>query len=434
MSSSATARHFDERGLALDRPQAHLRIHAINVFVRDQDRSRSFYLDQLGFNLVGDVQFASGERWVAVAPPDGNTLLSLIAPKAGSKEEEYIGRSTHVVFVTEDVVAKYGEWRKRGVRFQYAPRLKRVRYVRPATAPDLKDGAKAQEAAAPLWGGVMTHFRDPDGNSFALVSYDEESRAVEAQRRAAAAKLEAERRAAQELEIAKQVQTRLFPQVLPSLSTLDYHGMCIQARQVGGDYYDFLDLSRERLGLVIADIAGKGMAAALLMANLQANMRGQCAIASDQPQGFLQMVNRLFYENSADSAYATLFFAEYDQPARRLRYVNCGHLPGILLRRNGSIERLHSTCTVLGLFLEWDCCTQELPFSSGDTLALYTDGVTESFNYRDEEFGENRLLECLRVRLGQPSSALVSSILNEVETFSRQEQFDDRTLIVATCR
>src|SRR6202011_4361677 len=144
-------------------------------------------------------------------------------------------------------------------------------------------------------------------------------------------KQETEQRAAQELEIAKQVQARLFPQTLPAMKTLDYAGVCVQARQVGGDYYDFLDLGRDRLGLVIGDIAGKGIAAALLMANLQANLRSQCAIALDQPQRFLRSVNQLFYENTNDSAYATLFFAEYDDKTQHLRYANCGHLCALLL-------------------------------------------------------------------------------------------------------
>jgi serine phosphatase RsbU (regulator of sigma subunit)/catechol 2,3-dioxygenase-like lactoylglutathione lyase family enzyme len=412
---------------------AHLRIHAVNVFVRDQDVSLRFYVDLLGFSLVGDVRFESGERWVAVAPPDGSTVLSLVAPKPDSKEYSLIGHSVHVVLVTDDFVAKYGEWRKRGVRFQYAPRLKRLKYERRA-AVGSSDGPVASEPQESLWGGAMTHFRDPDGNSFALVSYDEESRAVEAQRRAAAARLEAERRVAQELEIAKQVQTKLFPQNLPPFPTLDYSGICVQARQVGGDYYDFLELGRERLGLVIGDISGKGIAAALLMANLQANLRSQCAIASDQPHRFLQMVNRLFYENSTDNAYATLIFAEYDQPRRRLRYANCGHLSALLLRSHGDLERLHSTCTVLGMFQEWDCCTQELPLSPGDTLALYTDGVTESFNPQGEEFGEERLIESLRRHREQSSQALIGSVVNDVRKFSPAEQFDDRTLIIAKGR
>lgn len=431
MGSSPTRAQEPERTLE-PRPASHLRIHAINVFVRDQDVSLRFYVDQLAFSLVGDVRFENGERWVAVAPPDGSAVLSLVAPKPESKEYSLIGHCAHVVFVTDDFVAKYGEWIKRGVRFQYAPRLKRLKYARQA-AGDSSNGS-ADDHEASLWGGAMTHFRDPDGNSFALVAYDEETRAVEAQRQAAAARVEAERRAAQELEIAKQVQVRLFPQNLPALATLDYSGICIQARQVGGDYYDFLDLGRERLGLVLGDISGKGIAAALLMANLQANLRSQCAIAADEPQRFLQVVNRLFYENSPDTAYATLIFAEYDQPQRRLRYANCGHLSALLLRRNGVLERLDSTCTVLGMFHEWNCCTQELPLSSGDTLALYTDGITESFNVRGEEFGEERLIESLRRHCQQPAQAVIAAVVSDVQKFSPREQYDDRTLIVAKCR
>jgi serine phosphatase RsbU (regulator of sigma subunit)/predicted enzyme related to lactoylglutathione lyase len=413
--------------------QPHLRIHAINIFVHDQEKSLRFYLDQLGFNLVGDIRFGSGDRWVAVAPPDGSTVLSLIAPKPDSKEVQFIGRSTQIVFVTEDVPAKFSEWRKRGVRFQYTPRLKRIRYERPAPAPDSPDASPTQDQP-PIWGGVITHFKDIDGNSFALVSYDEESRAVEAQRRVAAARLESERRAAQELEIAKQVQLGLFPQSLPSLATLDYSGICIQARQVGGDYYDFLHLGQDRFGLVIGDISGKGIAAALLMSNLQANLRSQCAIASDQPKRFLQLVNRLFYENSPDGAYATLFFGEYDEGARRLRYVNCGHLCALLLRHDGTLERLDSTCTVLGLFKEWDCTIGENMLSCGDTLAIYTDGITEAFDRTGEEFGEHRVIDSLLRHREQPATQLVASIVDDVRKFSPHEQSDDITLIVAKCR
>jgi serine phosphatase RsbU (regulator of sigma subunit)/predicted enzyme related to lactoylglutathione lyase len=431
MDGSPSRLSADQSALPPDLRQPHLRVHAINIFVRDQDQSLRFYLDQLGFSLVGDVRFGSGQRWVAVAPPDGSAVLSLVAPKPDSKECALIGRSTQVVFVTEDVLAKFEEWRKRGVRFQYTPRLKRIKYERPA--PGATDQSRSPGEQAPIWGGVFTHFKDPDGNSFALVSLDEESRAVEAQRHAAAAKLESERRAAQELEIAKQVQTRLFPQTLPPLTTLDYSGICVQARQVGGDYYDFLDLGRERLGLVVGDISGKGIAAALLMANLQANLRSQCAIALDQPQRFLQLVNHSFYENSTDSAYATLFFAEYDNRVRRLRYVNCGHLCALVLRHDGTLERLHSTCTVLGLFKDWDCSTAECPLSCGDTFALYTDGITESFNVAGDEFGEQRLIDSLRRHCEQSSPALLASIVDDVKKFSPHQQSDDMTLIVAKC-
>jgi len=434
MDGSPPSLNHDRQALSPDGQQPHLRVHAINIFVRDQDQSLRFYLDQLGFSLVGDVRFGSGQRWVAVAPPDGSAVLSLVAPELDSRDYKLIGRSTQVVFITEDVVAKFREWRKRGVKFLYTPRLKQITYERHPHAVVTTDHAQMHEEHTPIWGGVFTHFKDLDGNSFALVSFDEESRAVEAQRRATTAKLESDRRTLQELEIAKQVQTRLFPQTLPPMATLDYSGTCIQARQVGGDYYDFLDLGQERLGLVVGDIAGKGIAAALLMANLQANLRSQCAIASDQPQRFLQLANRLFYENSPDSAYATLFFAEYDARAGHLRYVNCGHLCALLLRHDGTLERLGSTSTVLGLFKEWDCSTGECGLTCGDTFVLYTDGITESFDAAGEEFGEQRLIESLRRHREQPSPVLVASIVDDVKAFSPYEQSDDMTLIVAKCR
>ncbi|HXM39830.1 MAG TPA: SpoIIE family protein phosphatase [Bryobacteraceae bacterium] len=409
--------------------QPHLRIHAINIYVRDQDRSLRFYLDQLGFNLAFDAKFGSGGRWVAVSPPDGSAVLMLIAPKPRTQEHKLIGRATQVAFVTEDVMAKFNEWRKRGVRFGHPPRLRRFKFERPATAPSTRPPEDK-----PLWGAVFTRFKDVDGNSFALVGFDEVSREVEAQRHALAQKQEAERRATQEIEIAKHVQARLFPQEAPPLRTLEYGGTCVQARQVGGDYYDFLSLGQDRLGLVIGDIAGKGIAGALLMANLQANLRSQCAIALDQPQRFLQSVNQLFYRNTAESAYATLFFAEYDDQTGRLRYANCGHLCGLLLRRDGTLERLDSTCCVLGLFAEWDCCIDERRLLPGDTLALYTDGVTEAFNDAGEEFGDRRLIDALLRHRTRPAPAMLASIVDEVQRFSPQEQYDDITLIVAKCR
>jgi serine phosphatase RsbU (regulator of sigma subunit) len=212
---------------------------------------------------------------------------------------------------------------------------------------------------------------------------------------------------------------------------------------VGGDYYDFIDLGRERLGLVTGDVAGKGTAAALLMANLQAHLHNQCAtywsrpftpFALEQPQRFLLSVNRLFHENTGNGAYATLFFAEYDDATRRLRYANCGHPAALLLRRDNQLERLDSTSTVLGLFEPWNCAVEERELFEGDTLALYTDGVTESFNAEGEEFGEDRLIDALRRRRELPSAALLASVLNDLRQFSPLEQYDDITLVVARCR
>jgi serine phosphatase RsbU (regulator of sigma subunit)/uncharacterized glyoxalase superfamily protein PhnB len=392
-----------------DRQSPYLRLLCINIFVRDLDQSLSFYVDQLGFGLVVDENYESAGRWLAVAPPDGNTVLALITPKRKSEDYKLIGRSKHAVLVTEDVVAKFDEWSRRGVRFHHPPQTT-------------------------LWGGIFTRFDDLDGNSFTLVGRDDFVRQIEAERRAAAEKLEAERRAAQELDIAKRVQARLFPQTQPLLKTLEYAGVCIQAREVGGDYYDFLNLGQSRMGLVIGDTSGKGIGAALLMANLQANLRSQSAIALEHPERFLQSVNQLFCENTTDSAYATLFFGEYDDSARRLRYANCGHYSPLLLRRDDSLERLNSTATVLGLFPEWSCSVEECTLGSGDVLALYTDGITEAFNSAEEEFGEERLAGLLRRHREQTAQAMLAAILDEVQQFSAHKQHDDITLIVAKCR
>jgi phosphoserine phosphatase RsbU/P len=433
MAGSPSLGLADQSILSPGRQNCYLRVHAVNIFVRDQDRSLRFYLDQLGFSLAFDVRLQSGQRWVGVAPPDGTAVLTLIAPDPDSDEHKLIGRPTDVVFVTEDALATYLEWRRRGVRFRHTPRLRRVKPLQQALDGTANTPSMMLGKQTPIWGGVFTRFEDLDRNSFALVSFDEMTQAVEAQRRAAAEKLESERRVVQELEIATQVQARLFPQTLPPLRTLDYAGVCIQARQVGGDYYDFLNLGRERVGLVLGDIAGKGIAGALLMANLQANLRSQCANAWDEPQRLLRSVNELFYDNTADSAYATLFFAEYDDQAQRLRYANCGHLSALLLRGDDTLVRLDSTCRPLGLFKQWECAIEECRLLAGDTLALYTDGITESFSAAGEEFGEQRLIDALWRHRALSSRDLLTAIAREVRQFSPGEQYDDITLIVAKC-
>ena len=315
-------------------------------------------------------------------------------------------------------MGKFHQWRERGVRFQDEPQK------HPS-------------------GAISAIFEDLDGNSFILLCFDEVTSEVEAQRRAHVARIEAERDSARELELARQVQSRLFPQTQPTTRTLEYAGVCIQARHVGGDYYDFLDLGRDRLGLVVADVSGKGTAAALLMASLQAHLHNQGAtywsrpyvpIVLDQPARFLCSVNRLFYDNSTEDAYATLFFAEYDDQLRRVRYANCGHLSGLLLRRDGRHEWLQSTSTVLGMFGDLNCSVEERSLSPGDTLALYTDGVTEAINEAGEEFGEERLIENLRKNRELPSQALLGSLVDGVQRFGSREQRDDITMVVARCR
>jgi serine phosphatase RsbU (regulator of sigma subunit) len=253
-----------------------------------------------------------------------------------------------------------------------------------------------------------------------------------------AEKLEAERRAAREMEIAKEVQARLLPQTTPILKTLECAGRCLQAWRVGGDYYDFLELGRDQLGLVLADVSGKGVHAALLMANLQAHLRTLSGLARSpaEPVGplnlvrTLQEVNRTLWKSTAAQHYATLFFGLYDDGARRLTYVNCGHNPPMLLRVDGSVERLKSTATVIGLFEKWECEAREINLAPGDLLAIFSDGVTEAMR-GEEEFGEARLLDVLRETSGLSAEQVVTAVFASVQQFGAGEQSDDLTLVIA---
>jgi sigma-B regulation protein RsbU (phosphoserine phosphatase) len=256
-----------------------------------------------------------------------------------------------------------------------------------------------------------------------------------------AERMEADRRVEREMEIARQVQVRLFPQKMPVMKTLEYTGGCIPARAVGGDYYDFLKLREGRLGLVLADIAGKGVSGALLMANLQANLRSQCAMDVSDLQRMLSSVNQSFCENTGEASYATLFFADYDDASRRLRYANCGHLPPLLIGARGSakdpasephrVEWLAATCTVVGLFESWQCEVAEVGLTPGDTLILYTDGITEARSADGEEFGESRLLDTLRAHCHLPVEPLLQEVVGAVQKFTAGEQEDDITVVIA---
>jgi phosphoserine phosphatase RsbU/P len=401
-----------------DRQDLYVRLGAVAVFVRDQQRSLDFYLRQLGFELALDVSIPSGQRLLAVSPPDGTAILSLIAPDPGSAEYALIGQPTQIAFFTENAAGKYEEWCNRGVVFTQTP------------APESSGRASAT-------------FVDLDGNTFRLIEDESALEEIEEQRRQHLAKRENEYMAALELENAREVQARLFPQTPPQLSTLEYSGTCIPARTVGGDYYDFIPLGRERFGFVIGDISGKGTPAALLMANLQAHLRNLCStyssrpftpFALEQPQRLLQAVNRLFCENTASRAFATLLFVEYDDSTRRLRYANCGHMPGLVFRGNDAVETLDSTSTVVGLFNNWDCSVGENQLFAGDTLVFYTDGITESFNEADEQFGEERLIDFIRSHRDLASPALLCSLVDEVRRFSAAKQHDDLTVVAAKCR
>src|SRR6185369_2035722 len=266
MASNTPLTWTERSVLRSDREQPYLCIQDVVVFVRDLDVSKRFYTQQLGLELLTEQRLPTGERWIEVAPPDGSANLAIVEPKPDAPEYNLIGGYRWVLFMTEDVDAKYKEWSERGVHFLVAPET-------------------------PGWGGTYARFEDPDGNAFGLEGFDEVRRS---------------------LELRRQVQARLFPQIRPELKTVEYAGVCLQARQVGGDYFDFLNLGPERLGLIIGDVSGKGIAAALLMANLQAALRSQSALAFDQPELLLKSVNSLFYDNTTENAFASLLFADYN--------------------------------------------------------------------------------------------------------------------------
>jgi serine phosphatase RsbU (regulator of sigma subunit) len=188
------------------------------------------------------------------------------------------------------------------------------------------------------------------------------------------------------------------------------------------------------VGLVQADIAGKGISAALLMANLQANLRSQYAVALEDIPRLLRSVNRLFVENTEPAHYATAFFAFYDDAGRRLRYENCGHNPPLLVRADGRVERLQGSATVLGMFEPWECSLAETQLQPGDLLVIYSDGVSEAQSDDGDFFGEERLLEAIRAHQHLPVNELVEALARTVVTFSGREQEDDITLVVARCR
>jgi sigma-B regulation protein RsbU (phosphoserine phosphatase) len=245
-----------------------------------------------------------------------------------------------------------------------------------------------------------------------------------------AVRLHTEQLAARELDIARSVQSKFLPDAAPVLTSLDFVGRCLQARQVGGDFYDFLEYAPGMIGVVLADIAGKGISAALLMANLQAHLRSHRVESASDLESTLVSVNRLFKKSIEVGSFATLFLGFYDDTASVLTYANCGHAPPVVMRRDGRVHRLEATATVLGAFADWECEVQSVTIEPGDVLVLYSDGITEAENENGEQFGEARLLELLHGCRNLGADQLLEAIIGSVLDFSHNEQLDDITLVI----
>jgi sigma-B regulation protein RsbU (phosphoserine phosphatase) len=238
-----------------------------------------------------------------------------------------------------------------------------------------------------------------------------------------------------EMEIAREVQERLFPQRLPAIAGIDYSGACRPALGVGGDYYDFLPLQNGDLGVAIGDVSGKGIAAALLMASLQASLRGQALMGQGDLARLMTNVNQLVYDATPPNRYATFFYGQYHREARLFRYVNAGHNPPIVLRRvkNGTthIIRLETGGPVIGLFPNAPYQEGSLAMEPGDIFVGFTDGISEAMNRQDEEWGEDRLIPAVAAYADKSAAEIIPSLMAEADRFaSGAPQHDDMTLVV----
>ncbi|HYG81104.1 MAG TPA: SpoIIE family protein phosphatase, partial [Pyrinomonadaceae bacterium] len=251
---------------------------------------------------------------------------------------------------------------------------------------------------------------------------------------AIAAEVAQRERLNREVEIAREVQERLFPQKLPQISGLDYSGACRPALGVGGDYYDFLLLPGGQFGIAVGDVSGKGIAAALLMASLQASLRGQAVVGTSDLAELMSTVNRLVYDASAENRYATFFYAQYEPQTRRLTYVNAGHNPPMILRStNGGKEvlRLEAGGCVVGLLPNFPYSQASVTLEPGDIFIGFTDGISEAMNPSDEEWGEERMLEAARECDGLSASEIIARLIAAADQFAAgAKQHDDMTLVV----
>jgi sigma-B regulation protein RsbU (phosphoserine phosphatase) len=235
----------------------------------------------------------------------------------------------------------------------------------------------------------------------------------------------------QEREIveARAIQEGFLPKEIPQFAGYQIAGAWQPARIVGGDYFDFLPFDEEALGFCIADVAGKGMAAAMLMSNFQAGVRGLAA-PTLSPEILCERLNTLVCRNNSSDRFITFFYAQLDGAGRRLRYVNAGHNAPIVFHRDGSHHRLDQGGGVLGIFQlqKYALGAQEL--SPGDRLVLFTDGVTEASNSEEIEYGEARLLSLLDENRGTSAVELQRKILSAAGDFCHGNWRDDATLIV----
>ncbi len=234
-----------------------------------------------------------------------------------------------------------------------------------------------------------------------------------------------------EIETARSIQETFLPESTPRLEGFDMAAFSLPALEVGGDFYDFIPLSPDEWGLVIADVSGKGFPAALFMALSRTCVRAN-AMGKTSAAEAICMANNLIAEDAKSGMFVTLFYAMLDLRKRQLRYVNAGHNPPVLVRGlNGDVVLLGARGIALGVMDEINLQEVELNLSDNDVVVFYTDGITEAVNNREEEFGQERLIKLIAQNGALPAQELIDKIRNAVIDFTQgQRQFDDLTLVV----
>jgi sigma-B regulation protein RsbU (phosphoserine phosphatase) len=237
-----------------------------------------------------------------------------------------------------------------------------------------------------------------------------------------------------EVSIAQQVQSQLFPRNLPVIEGIQLGAYCKPARGVSGDYYDFLPLGATRLGIALADISGKGISAALLMASVQAALRSQLLLNPDATTSAAEVVSRInrhLFLNTSEDRFATFFFAIYDSATRTLRYTNAGHCAPMLI--NGEkLQRLEKGGIVVGVFEDAEYEEGVVEVAPDSVLVVYSDGLIEPENVYGEEFGTNRLENVALRNRRSSADAMVAALLVAAEEWAgTAEQADDMTVIVS---
>jgi sigma-B regulation protein RsbU (phosphoserine phosphatase) len=234
---------------------------------------------------------------------------------------------------------------------------------------------------------------------------------------------------AAELQQARTIQQDLLPKEIAQVRGFDIAGAWEPARVVGGDYYDVIRLSEHRLGICIADVSGKGISAALLMANVQAAVR---AFATDLtlPADVCHRVNSVLCTNTATDKFVTLFYGVLDAKSGTLQYTNAGHVCPLHISSGGNAVRLQNTGALLGVFPDWPYTNSILQLRHGDRLLLFTDGITEASTSDGDEFGEDRLVRVAAQHMNSKAGELQSHVLSEVRQFCNASLPDDATLII----